>query len=223
MIHVIKNFKRSSKKSIDNFRELAVATVYEASGRLGQIDNHIKPIRSGRKICGPAFTVQCHPRDNLMLHKALAMTLPGDVIVATTGGHHEAGYWGALMTTSAIARQLGGLAIDGCIRDSEEIRASGFPVFCRGFSITGTAKNTLGLINHPTIFGGALVNPGDIILGDDDGMVIISQARCEEIYTKSLERVKNETEKTELFKKGVTGVELYNLDSKFKALGLKED
>ena len=128
MIHVITKFERPSQDMIDNFKELAVATVYEASGRAGQVNSRIKPIRRGVKICGPAFTVQCHPRDNLMLHKALEKASPGDIIVATTGEYFEAGYWGDLMTTSAIARKLGGLAIDGCIRDSAEIADSGFPV-----------------------------------------------------------------------------------------------
>lgn len=223
MQHVITQFERPSNEIIDKFSKLAVATVHEASGRKGDVDSRIKPIRRGAKICGPAFTVQCHPKDNLMLHKALQKASPGDIIVATTDGHYEAGYWGDLMTTSAIARKLGGLAIDGCIRDSEEIAATGWPVFCRGFCITGTVKNTLGLVNHPTIFGGTLVNPGDIILGDDDGMVIVDKNRCEEIYASAVKRVEKEIEKAELLKSGKTSVELNNLDAKFEKLGLIEE
>ena len=223
MIHVITKFERPSKDMIDNFKQMAVATVYEASGRQGQVNSRIKPIRRGVKICGPAFTVQCHPKDNLMLHKALEKASPEDIIVATTGEHYEAGYWGDLMTTSAIARKIGGLAIDGCIRDSAEIASSGFPVFCRGFCITGTVKNTLGHINHPIIFGGAIVNPGDIVLGDDDGMVIVDRSKCDEIYANALERVEKEVQKAELLKSGKTSVELNKLDDKFKALGLNEE
>lgn len=223
MVHVITKFERPSNEAIENFSKLAVATVYEASGRQGQVNSRIKPVRRGVKICGPAFTVQCHPKDNLMLHKALQKASPGDIIVATTAGYYEAGYWGDLMTTSAIARKLGGLAIDGCIRDSEEIAETGFPVFCRGFAITGTVKNTLGLINHPTIFGGTMVNPGDIILGDDDGMVIVDRSRCEEIYASSVKRVEKEIEKAKLLQTGKTSVELNKLDAKFEVLGLKED
>ncbi len=223
MIHVITKFDRPPQEAIDNFRKIAVATVYEASGRKGQVDSLIKPLRRGLKICGPAFTVQCHPKDNLMLHKALQKASPGDILITTTGQYYQAGYWGDLMTTSAIARKLGGLAIDGCIRDSEEIIESGFPVFCRGFSITGTVKNTLGLINHPIIFGGTVVNPGDIVLGDDDGMVIVDRSKCDEIYASSAKRVEKEIQKAELLKTGKTSVELDKLDKIFDALGMQED
>ncbi len=223
MIHVITKFDRPPQEAIDNFRKIAVATVYEASGRKGQVDSLIKPLRRGLKICGPAFTVQCHPKDNLMLHKALQKASPGDILITTTGQYYQAGYWGDLMTTSAIARKLGGLAIDGCIRDSEEIIESGFPVFCRGFSITGTVKNTLGLINHPIIFGGTVVNPGDIVLGDDDGMVIVDRSKCDEIYASSVKRVEKEIQKAELLKTGKTSVELNNLYKIFDALGMQED
>ncbi len=223
MIHVITKFDRPPQETIDNFRKIAVATVYEASGRKGQVDSLIKPLRRGLKICGPAFTVQCHPKDNLMLHKALQKASPGDILITTTGQYYQAGYWGDLMTTSAIARKLGGLAIDGCIRDSEEIIESGFPVFCRGFSITGTVKNTLGLINHPIIFGGTVVNPGDIVLGDDDGMVIVDRSKCDEIYASSVKRVEKEIQKAELLKTGKTSVELNKLYKIFDALGMQED
>jgi len=222
MIHVIEDIERPSKKVIENFSKIAVATVYEASGRLGQVNSLIKPVRRGIRLCGPALTVQCHPKDNLMLHKALELASPGDVIIATTGEYYYAGYWGDLMTVSAIARKIGGLAIDGCVRDSEEIIESGFPVFCRGFSITGTVKNTLGRVNHPIIFGSAIVNPGDIVLGDDDGMVIIDRSKSDEIYSNSLKRVEMEIHKAELLKSGRTSVELNKLDKKFNALGMKQ-
>jgi len=223
MIHVKTKIERPSPDIIAKFSKLAVATVYEASGRAGDVNCALKPIRRGCKVCGPAFTVQCHPKDNLMLHKALEKASPGDVIVAVVGGHYEAGYWGDLMTTSAIARKIGGLAIDGCIRDSEEIAASGWPVFCRGFCITGTVKNTLGRVNHPIIFGGTLVNPGDLILGDDDGMVIVERGRVDEVYAKSVERVEKEVDKAEQLKGGISSVEFNKLDKKFAALGLVEE
>jgi 4-hydroxy-4-methyl-2-oxoglutarate aldolase len=143
MIHVATTIERPRKELIDKFRGLSTATVHEASGRKGAVDCDIKPITKGVRICGPAFTVQCHPGDNLMLHKALEKAQPGDVVVASVGGHYEAGYWGALMATSALARSFGGLAIDGCVRDSAEMIDMGFPVFCRGFCIRGTTKAIL--------------------------------------------------------------------------------
>jgi len=135
VIHVITHIEKPPKELIDRFRGIGSATIHEASGRKGAVDFSIKPITRGVRICGPAFTVQCHPLDNLMLHKALEKAQPGDVLVATVGGHHEGGYFGGLMATSAVAGNLGGLAIDGCIRDSEELIRMGFPIFCRGFSI----------------------------------------------------------------------------------------
>ena len=173
MVHVRAKIERPALGIVDAFKEHASATIHEASGRKGYISSRIKPIKRGMKVCGPAFTVQCAPGDNIMLHKALEKAQPGDVIVATVGGAEEYGYWGNLMAVSAMARKLEGLCIEGCIRDSAEIMELGFPVFCTGFCIRGTAKGTLGLINYPTVFGGQTINPGDLIVGDDDGLVLI--------------------------------------------------
>jgi 4-hydroxy-4-methyl-2-oxoglutarate aldolase len=223
MIHVITKIERPSKEIIDKFRNLASATVHEASGRKGYVDCAIKPIAKGARVCGPAFTVQCHPKDNLMLHKALERAQPGDIIVASTGGYYEAGYLGGLMATSAIARKIGGLAIDGCIRDSEEIIKMGWPVFCRGFCIFGTTKTGLGLVNHPTLFGGVMVNPGDLILGDGDGMVVVDRNECKAVLEKSIERVEAEKKKSVQLAAGVSSVEFNKLGKVFEFLGLKEE
>src|SRR4030042_2318722 len=133
----ITKIERPSKEVMDQFRNIGSATVHEASGRKGYVDCAIKPIAKGVRICGPAFTVQCHPKDNLMLHKALERAQPGDILVVSVGGYYEAGYWGGLMATSAMARKLSGLAIDGTVRDSEEMIGMGFPIFCRGGCILG--------------------------------------------------------------------------------------
>jgi 4-hydroxy-4-methyl-2-oxoglutarate aldolase len=223
MVHVRKSIERPSREIVEAFSKQASATVHEASGRKGPVASAIKPISKGIKICGPAFTVQCMPGDNLMLHKALELAQPGDVIVATTNGGYEYGYWGGLMATSAMARKLGGLAIDGCIRDSEEIIDMGFPIFARGFAIRGTVKNTLGLINYPTVFGGIMVEPGDLILGDDDGMVVVKRNECEEVLEKTLKRVKAEEEKTKILATGISSVEYNKLTEVFARLGLVEE
>ena len=222
MIHVITKIEKPSKEIIDKFRNIGSATVHEASGRKGYVDCAIKPIRQGVKICGPAFTVQCHPKDNLMLHKALEKAQPEDIIVASVGGFYDAGYWGGLMATSAVARKIGGLAIDGCIRDSEEIAQMGWPVFCRGFCILGTTKTGLGLINHPTLFGGVMVNPGDLILGDNDGILVIDRTECQAVLEKSIERVETEKKKSVQLASGVSSVEFNKLGKVFEFLGLKE-
>ena len=223
MIHVINEIERPSREMVDRFRPIGSATVHEASGRKGAVSPAIKPIARGVRICGPAFTVQCHPGDNLMLHKALQRAQPGDVLVASVGDYYEAGYWGGLMATAAMARHLGGLAIDGCIRDSEEITKMGFPIFCRGFCIWGTAKAVLGLINHPLIFGGVLVKPGDLVLGDDDGVVIVDKTECDAVLEKSLKRIKAEDVKANQLRTGISSVELNKLDTVFKSLGLVEE
>ncbi len=223
MNQIITKIERPSKEVIDQFRNIGSATVHEASGRKGYVDCAIKPIAQGVRICGPAFTVQCHPKDNLMLHKALEKAQPGDIIVASVGGYYDAGYLGGLMATSAVARKIGGLAIDGCIRDSEEIIKMGWPVFCRGFCIFGTAKTGTGLVNHPILFGGTMVNPGDLILGDGDGMVVVDRAECKAVLEKSIERVEAEKKKSVQLAAGVSSVEFNKLGKNFEFLGLKED
>ncbi|MBY8982837.1 MAG: 4-carboxy-4-hydroxy-2-oxoadipate aldolase/oxaloacetate decarboxylase [Candidatus Lokiarchaeota archaeon] len=223
MIHVITNIIRPSKEIIEKFRSVSVATVYEASGRKGFVSPKIKPIFRGMNLCGPAFTVQTAPGDNIMLHKALEKSQEGDVIVATVGDEYDYGYWGDLMSVQAKAKKLGGLAIDGCIRDSEEIIEMKFPIFSRGASIRGTVKASLGLINYPINFGGTVVNPGDLILGDDDGMVVVRFQDCKEILAKSQERVQKEETKAKALMEGVTSVKYNKLDKIFESLGLIEE
>jgi 4-hydroxy-4-methyl-2-oxoglutarate aldolase len=223
MIHVLTSIKRPSPEIIKEFAAMASASIHEASGRKGYIDCAIKPINRGIRVCGPAFTVQCAPGDNCMLHKALERAQPGDVIVADVGGAYDYGYFGDLMSTSAIARGVGGLCIDGCIRDSAEIIASGFPVFARGFCIRGTAKATLGLINYPTVFGGQTIFPGDLIVGDDDGLVVVRTEDCSDVLEKVKSRVAKETEKEAVLKSGVSSVEFNKLDPIFSAAGLVEE
>ena len=223
MIHVITNIKRPLKEAIEKFRSISVATVYEASGRKGFVNPKIKPIFRGMKLCGPALTVQTVPGDNLMLHKALEKAQEGDIIVATVGDEYEYGYWGDLMATQAKVKKLGGLAIDGCVRDSEEIIEMGFPIFSRGLAIRGTVKASLGLINYPINFGGNVINPGDLILGDDDGIVIVRYEDCKEVLAKSKERVQKEEVKAKALMNGVTSVKYNNLDKIFESLNLREE
>ena len=223
MIHVITNIKRPSKEVIEKFHSISVATVYEASGRKGFIDPKIKPIIKGIKLCGPAFTVQTAPGDNIMLHKALEKAQEGDVIVATVGGEYDYGYWGDLMSVQAKAKKLGGLSIDGCIRDYEEIVEMGFPIFSRGLAIRGTVKASLGLINYPINFGGTVVNPGDLVLGDDDGMVVVRLEDSKEILDKSIARIQAEKIKAKALMDGATSVECNKLDKVFESLNLIEE
>jgi 4-hydroxy-4-methyl-2-oxoglutarate aldolase len=223
MVHVFTQLSRPDRKLVDAFKGLGAATVYEASGRRGSVDPRIKPLGRGIRVLGPAVTVECHPKDNLMLHKALQIAEKGDVLVASTQGYPDAGYWGGLMATSAMARQVGGLVIDGCVRDSAEILEMGFPVFCRGTCMRGTVKGTLGRVNHPILFGEVMVNPGDLVLGDDDGIVIVARAEMEAVLKAARERVAKEVKKAEQLAEGVSSVELNKLDGVFESLKLVEE
>ena len=223
MTHVLKESIKVDPKVVEAFRSLDVATVYEASGRKGYVENAIRPAAPAGRICGPAYTVQCAPGDNLMLHKALQRAPAGVVLVASVGGEYDFGYWGGMMAVAAQARGIDGLAIDGCVRDSEEMARMGFPVFCRGFSIRGTVKSTLGLINYPFNFGRQVIFPGDLVLGDADGMVVVRAADAADILEKSLARVKFEEEKSARLRSGVTSVELNKLGPVFESLGLVEE
>jgi 4-hydroxy-4-methyl-2-oxoglutarate aldolase len=223
MVHVVTKVRKPERHLIDSFRELGAATVYEASGRRGSVDPRIKPLARGIRLLGPAVTVECHPRDNLMLHKALQIAEKGDILVVSTQGYPDGGYWGGLMATSAMARQLGGLAIDGCVRDSAEILEMGFPVFCRGTCMRGTTKGALGRVNHPIVFGEVVVNPGDLVLGDDDGLVIVARAEIEAVLKASRERVAKEVGKGSELAKGVSSVELNKLEPVLRSLGMVEE
>lgn len=223
MVHVFTQVPRPDRKLVEAFANLGAATVYEAAGRKGSVDPGIKPLARGIRLLGPAFTVQCHPGDNLMLHKALQLAQKGDVLVASTQSYPEAGYWGGLMAGSAIVRQLGGLAIDGCVRDSAEIVELGFPVFCRGTCMRGTAKGILGRVNHPILFGDVVVEPGDLVLGDDDGLVIVARSEIATVLKAAQERVAKEEKKAAALAQGISSVELNNLDKVFLSLGLVEE
>ncbi len=223
MVHVLTQTQRPEWTLVEAFKELGAATVYEASGRRGSVDPGIKPLARGVRLLGPALTVECHPRDNLMLHKALQIAGKGDILVVSTQGYPQAGYWGGLMSTSGQARGLGGLAIDGCVRDSAEILAMGFPVFCRGTCMRGTTKGTLGRVNHPVLFGEVLVNPGDLILGDDDGLVVVDLRKVETVLKAARERVAKEEKKRASLSDGVSSVELNALEKVFQSLGLVEE
>lgn len=220
---VITQIQKPSEELVAPFKEFGAATVYEAAGQIGSVDPSIKPLSRDMRLLGTAVTVRCHPKDNLMLHKALQIAQPGDILVAATEGYPNAGYFGDLMATSAMARQIGGLAIDGCIRDSAEIIEMGFPVFCRGTCMRGTAKQTLGSVNHPVLFADVVVNPGDLVLGDDDGIVIIPQSKLGEVLKATRLRVEKEKDKAAALKQGISSVELYKLDQVLQLLGLVED
>ncbi|MBT3808695.1 MAG: 4-hydroxy-4-methyl-2-oxoglutarate aldolase [Rhodospirillaceae bacterium] len=186
--------------------KIASSTIHEAAGRIGALPSAIKAVAPGMRICGPAFPVKGPPLDNLALHFGIDEAQPGDVIIADVGGHYEGGYFGEVMCTSARARKLGGLVIDGCVRDGAELAEMGWPVFARGLAMRGTLKDLNGdlRINERIAIGEAIIEPGDLVVGDTDGVVVIPKAMAAAVIEASITREANEAETMEILRKGET-------------------
>lgn len=209
---VIHDFARPAPDLIDAFRSQSPATLHEAMGKKGALPFPIKPLYQGMRVCGPAVTVSCGPSDNLMIHVAMALTKPGDVLVVDFKGMTEAGPWGDVLTASALQRGLAGLVIDGCVRDASAIREMGFPVFCRGTNMKGTTKiQAVGDVNTTIVCAGVIVSPGDIIVGDDDGVVVVPQAEAAATLAKADERERMEADFREKLNAGQTTVDVLDL------------
>lgn len=189
------------------------ATLFEASGGQGALPSAIKPVSSGWRIQGPAFPVQSPPADNLWLHRAIYAASPGDILVVHVGGHHEAGYWGEIMSTAAQVRGLGGLVIDGGVRDAGDLVQLGFPVFSRGLCIRGTGKDrdARGSLGEPVTVGGVTVRRGDLIVGDADGVVAIRHDRIAGTLDRAAARAAKEATIIERLKAGETTLAIYGL------------
>ena len=200
---------------LDRFSRFDEATLYEAAGQQGMVDPAIRPAWTGAKVCGVAVTVVCPPGDNLMLHRAVALSPAGSVIVADAGGYLRAGAWGEILTVAAQSRGIRGLVIDGAARDMEAIAALGFPVFSRGLAIGACTKRQKGAFNQTLIFGGQVVRPGDIIVGGTDGVVVIDQDRAEAIFNAALERQRRESTIMRELREGKTTMELLGLSRLF--------
>ena len=186
--------------------KIASSTIHEAAGRIGALPSAIKAVAPGMRICGPAFPVKGPPLDNLALHFGIDEAQPGDVIIADVDGHYEGGYFGEVMCTSARARKLGGLVIDGCVRDGAELAEMGWPVFARGLAMRGTLKDLNGdlRINERIAIGEAIIEPGDLVVGDTDGVVVIPKAMAPAVIEASITREANEAETMEILRKGET-------------------
>lgn len=191
---------------------ISSATLHEAYEKNGAVDNVIRPISTGMVLCGSAITISCTHGDNLGLHVAIALSKPGDVLVATVNNHPEFGYWGEIMAVAALEKRISGLVIDGCVRDFAQICQLGFPVFASGLCIKGTNKKSFDSINHPITLGNILIHPGDLILGDDDGLVVVAQEHVSEVIKMAMQRKDKEEWIIENLKKGKTTLELLGLD-----------
>jgi 4-hydroxy-4-methyl-2-oxoglutarate aldolase len=175
------------------------------------------------KVCGPVVTVKVRPCDNLILHKAIYVAQKGDVIVADAGGYMEAGAWGEIMAVAAHHRGIGGLVFNGMVRDSQAMSELGFPVFSCGLSIKGTEKTSLGWINHPLNLDNITIFPGDLILGDRDGLVVVKREEAQEVLQKSLAREEKEKGIKERLRRGESTLDIYGFAEILKARGLAEE
>jgi len=207
---------KSVKDTIDyeNLKNITTAALHEAYGKKGALPYNIKPIDPKMKLCGPAFPVKLNPGSNYLLHRAIYDASSHSIIVAEAEGWIEYGYWGEIMTIAALGENIGGLVIDGCIRDSKEIIKLGFPVFSRGVCIHGTSKrkNNVQAICQPIELGDVTINSGDVIIGDADGVVVLPAEETPGIINKAIKREKLEKEVIESIKAGKTTLELFQLE-----------
>jgi 4-hydroxy-4-methyl-2-oxoglutarate aldolase len=211
----------NSQAIFSELRALGAATVYEAQGAKGALDSGIKPIDPASRLVGPALTVDTRPADNLMLHYALLKAKPGDVLVVDAKGFLEAGPWGDVLTAAALKAGVAGLVIHGAVRDAEAIVATGFPVFCRGLSIKGTGKVHAGKINVPVCIGDVLIRPGDIVVGDRDGLVVVPPDEVVSVLESARAREAKEAGFRSAIERGASTAELLGLMPTLESLGLR--
>lgn len=200
---------------------LGTATIHEAQGQRGAVDPAIAPLDPSMRVSGPALTVDIRPGDNLMIHYALTKARPGDVLVVDAKQFVNAGPWGDVLTFAAQKIGIAGLVIDGAVRDATNIVEMGFPVFCRGLSIRGTNKVQPGRLNVPVVVGGVPINPGDIVVGDRDGLVVVAAEELQSVIEASEAREEKEAGMRKKLEQGATMVELLGLQGTLDSYGLR--
>jgi len=218
---VVRSIRRPDADAVRLLGELGVATVHEAQGRTGLLRPYMRPIYPAAKVSGPAITVLCHPGDNLMIHAAIEVCQSGDVLVVAPLSDSTDGMFGELLGVSCRAHGVAGLIIDAGVRDTTDLTAMQFPVWAKAVSAQGTVKASAGSVNVPIVCAGAMVNPGDVIVGDADGVVVVPREAAAEFAKLGDQRRAKEQRSRERLSKGELGVDFYGLRAKLKELGVE--
>ena len=217
---IVRKIQRADAELIRALGELGVASVHEAQGRTGLLRPYMRPVYPTARAAGSAITVVCAPGDNLMIHASIEVCQPGDVLVVTTTSDSTDGMFGDLLAVSARAHGASGLVIDAGVRDTADIAAMDFPVWARAVSAQGTVKATPGWVNVPVVCAGASIRPGDVIVGDADGVVVVPRESAAEVVRLGKERVAKEEKTRERLRKGELGLDFYGLRAKLTELGV---